>query len=99
MMKTPHTKAYTYIARNLVKGEVQESTYIVALLPTAPGIESYIDRLNGMNKGEYRLVEELPVHKAIYKRGLAGGMICTDWRLLEGMLFHSVEIDRKVLVN
>jgi hypothetical protein len=98
-MKTPHTKAYTYIARTLVKGEVHESTYIVALLPTAPSIESYIDRLNGTNRGEYRLVQELEVHKAIYKRGLAGGMICTDWKLLEGMLFHSVEIERKVLVN
>jgi len=98
-MKTPHTKAYSYIARNTVNGEVRESTYIIALLPTAPGINQYIDRLNTLANGDYRIVEELPVRTAIFKRGLAGGMIATDWRLLEGMMFHSVEVDRKVLVN
>lgn len=98
-MKTPHTKAYSYIARNTINGEVLESTYIIAMLPTAPGINQYIDRLNALNKGDYRMVEELPVSKAIFKRGIAGGMIATDWRLLEGMMFHAVEIERKVLVN
>lgn len=98
-MRTPHTKAYSYIARNVINGEVLESTYVIALLPTAPGIDQYIDRLNGLNKAEYRIVEEIPVSKAIFKRGIAGGMIATDWRLLEGMMFHSVEIERKVLVN
>lgn len=98
-MRTPHTKAYTYIARKTINAEVLESTYIVAMMPSAPSIEMYIDKLNGINNGQYRVQEELPVHKAIYQRGLAGGMIAMDWKLLEGILFHSVEIERKVLVN
>ncbi len=98
-MKTPHTKAYLYITRNVINSEVQESTYILALMPGAPEIDTIMNRLNSIGKGEFRLVQELEVHKAIYKRGIAGGMIANDWRLLESMPFHSVEIDRKVLIN
>lgn len=98
-MKTPHTKAYIIINTYVLNGEVHESTKIVATMPGAPDIHSYIEKLNSLGSGQFRLVEEIPVQKAIYKRSISGSTIAVDWRLLDTFKHHTIEIGNKVLIN
>lgn len=96
-MITPHKKAYTYFARYVINNELHESTKIIALTDKAPDISNIIQKLNSLSTAEFILGAEIDLKKAIYKRGIAGGCIATDWKILDNMPYHSVEIENKVL--
>lgn len=96
-MKTPHTKAYTYFTRYVLNGELHESTKIMALTNKSPDIQSIMKKLNSLGTEQFMLGTEIEVQKAIYKRGLSGTSIAQDWKLLDTMPYHSIEIENKVL--
>lgn len=93
MIGTPHNKAYLY-QYNFVSfdGKPCIGKSVIALKPTAPAIHELIDSWNARKENAYTVLEELEVKKAIHMRGVRGGTINSDWKLLDTMQYHSIEI-------
>ncbi len=99
MSKSIHNRAYKYTNEFISHdGKKTVITSVIALVPGSKSIDELIQYWNNQpSKCKYTLLGEIPVKEALYTKGLRGGMIATDWKLLDTMPYHSVEISVDVI--
>lgn len=92
-MKTPHHKAYEYHYHfTAIDGKRMIAKNYLAITPGVD-INSVINRWNltAGNGREYKLIGEVPLSTALYKRGVRGATIANDWKIIPELKFHGIE--------
>jgi len=94
-MELPFTKAYIYESTYINYDSRKCTTKNIIVLKEGIDINSLITSWNDNRvlNGYHKLVEEIPVKKAIYKRGINGSSIFQDWKLLSNMPYCSLGIE------